>query len=72
MSWGCQAYVNIIICTCVLFQTSSMKVQQKKMVEDQVYGTLTLTNIQVTFSFSLQQYETRKYEFPMKYYALSR
>ena len=47
-----------------------MKVQQKKMVEDQVYGTPTLMSIQVSFSFSLQQYETRKYELPMKYCAI--
>ena len=48
--------INIIMFSCVFFQISSMKVQQKKVVKDQAYGTLTLTNIQV--SFSLHRYET--------------
>ena len=63
MSWGVKHMINIIMFSCVFFQISSMKVQQKKVVKDQAYGTLTLTNIQV--SFSLHRYETWKYELPM-------
>ena len=61
MSWDVKHMINIIMCTCVFFQISSTKVQQKKMVEDQVYGTRTLIDIQVSsfsLSLSLQQYET--------------
>ena len=49
-SWDAKHMMNIIMCTCVFFQISSKKVQQKKMVKDQVYGTLTLTDIQVSLS----------------------
>ena len=70
MSWDVKHMINIIMCTCAFFQICCMKVQQKKMVEDQVYGTPTLMNIQVSFFFSLQQYETWKYELQVKYYAI--
>ena len=52
MSRDVKNMINIIMCTCIFFQISSMKVQQMKMVEDQVYGTLSLIDIQVSFLLS--------------------
>ena len=52
MSRDVKNMINIIMCTCMFFQISSMKVQQMKMVEDQVYGTLSLIDIQVSFLLS--------------------
>ena len=52
MSWDTKNMINIIMCTCLFIQISSMKVQQKKVVENQVYGTLSLIDIQVSLSLS--------------------
>ena len=49
MSWDVKNMINIIMCTCLFFQISSMKVQHMKMAENQAYGTLSLMNIQVSF-----------------------